>query len=468
MRTVASSGSGPATPSLRGSDTSSRAGAGVQTYFNELSSWANGRLRGEEVLTLYLAAEDSNFVRFNRNLVRQAGSVQQRSLSVDLIEGRRHATGSIQLSQDTAMDQDRLARLIRSLREQRSVVPEDPYLAVSTDGASTEEITVTDGARSDEVIDEIQTVSDGKDLVGIYADGSLHHGFASSLGQRNWYQTSTFNFDWSFYLHADKAVKNTYAGQRWDGNAFRAKVETASQQLAVLGRNPVDLPPGGYRTYLTPSAMEELMSLLAWYSFGLKAHRTRQTPLLKLATGDEALHPSVRMTEDTAGGTGPNFQEQGFLRPDQVVLIEDGRLTDHLVSPRSAREYGVMTNGASAYESPESLALAPGTLPTDRVLEQLGTGLYIGNLWYLNYSDRAGCRTTGMTRFATFWVEGGEVVAPVNVMRFDDTVYNILGRNLVDLGDRADTILNPSTYVARSSSSLTLPGALVEDMRFTL
>lgn len=442
--------------------------ANVQTYFNELSSWANHQLEGDEVLTLYLAAEDSNFVRFNRNLVRQAGSVQQRSLSVDLIEGARHATGSVQLSQDPAMDRAQLGNLLRSLREQRRVVPEDPYLAVSTDGASIEEITVPDGPGSDEVIDEIQIVSEGKDLVGIYADGSLYHGFASSLGQRNWYQTSTFNFDWSFYLHADKAVKNAYAGQRWDGHVFRTKVEVASQQLGVLGRTPIDLAPGGYRTYLTPSAMEELMTWLSYYSFGLKAYRTRQTPLLKLATGDEALHPSVHLTEDTAGGTGPNFQEQGFLRPDRVKLIGDGHLTDHLVSPRSAREYGVETNGASTSESPESLALAPGTLSTDRVLEELGTGLHIGNLWYLNYSDRAGCRTTGMTRFATFWVEGGEIVAPVNVMRFDDTVYNILGRNLVGLSDRADTILDPSTYVARSSSSLTLPGALVEDLRFTL
>lgn len=40
-------------------------------------------------------------------------------------------------------------------------------------------------------------------------------------------------------------------------------------------------------------------------------------------------------------------------------------------------------------------------------------------LWYLNFSDRPGGRITGMTRFASFWVEDGRIVAPLNVMRFD-------------------------------------------------
>ena len=91
----------------------------------------------------------------------------------------------------------------------------------------------------------------GRDLVGIYADGAIHHGFASSLGQRNWYQSHTFNFDWSFYLHGDKAVKNTYGGQAWNSDAFSAKVEAANHQLESLARPAIDLKPGRYRTYLS-------------------------------------------------------------------------------------------------------------------------------------------------------------------------------------------------------------------------
>ncbi len=41
-------------------------------------------------------------------------------------------------------------------------------------------------------------------------------------------------------------------------------------------------------------------------------------------------------------------------------------------------------------------------------------------------------------------VEDGEIVAPINVLRFDDTVYNLLGNHLESLDDRAEVILDPS------------------------
>jgi predicted Zn-dependent protease len=112
--------------------------------------------------------------------------------------------------------------------------------------------------------------------------------------------------------------------------------------------------------------------------------------------------------------------------------------------------------------------MAAGVLPTADILKALGTGVYIGNLWYLNYSDRNACRLTGMTRFATFWVENGEIVAPLNVMRFDDTLYRILGDNLLGLTAERDLLVSPDTYEARSTRSMRLPGAVIDDFRMTL
>ena len=39
----------------------------------------------------------------------------------------------------------------------------------------------------------------------------------------------------------------------------------------------------------------------------------------------------------------------------------------------------------------------------------------------------------GKTRFGCFIVEGGELVAPINTMRFDDSVYSMLGDNPIGL-----------------------------------
>ncbi len=455
------------TASIPAADNGSAA-AGPQSYFDDLIAHACTGLTGQEVLTASLSGEDSDFIRFNKGDVRQAGSVHQAELAVELISGDRHALSRLQLAQDVDIDKARLDRVVVELREQLSSVPADPYLSYATEVHSTERIEGTVTPDPGSAIADIRTAAAHRDLVGIYAAGDMFRGFANSLGQRNWYQSTTFNFDWSFYLHADRAVKNLYAGQEWDEDTFSSKIASSTRQLEALGRTAVDLAPGGYRTFLAPAAMIDLVGMMSRGGFGLKAHRTKQTPLLRMVTEDAGLAPGVDIVEDTVGGYAPDFQAQGFLKPDRVTLIEGGVYKDHLVSPRSAAEYEVPTNGASRWEAPEALSMAGGGLAAEDAVARLGTGLYVGNLWYLNFSDRAACRTTGMTRFATFWVEGGEIVAPANVLRFDDTAYRMLGDNLIDLTTEVETFLDSSTYGGRSSASHRLPGALVEDMAFTL
>ncbi len=440
----------------------------MQTYFNGLADHLTSQLQGEEVYTCSFYGEDSDFVRFNQGQVRQAGSVVQRAIGVDLILGQRHAGGSVTLSGDGAEDKGRLTKLVGRLREKLPHLPEDPHLLYATDVQSSERHGENKLPAADDSLGQIRSAAGDKDLVGIYAAGALGSGFANSLGQRNWYDTWSYNFDWSFYHQADKAVKTAYAGMDWDEAAFLRKVELASKQLEALKREPVTISPDGYRVYLAPAAVYDMVGMLSWGGFGLKAHKTRQTPLLKLLSGDAALADSLTIRENTVEGVAPNFQGSGFIRPDAVTLLDGGKLADCLVSPRSAKEFGVPTNGASAGESPESIDVSAGDVPTEEAITRLDKGVYVGNVHYLNYSDRSACRTTGMTRFATFWVEDGEIRAPLNVMRFDETMYRVLGENLVGLTAEREMILDSNTYFGRSTNSGRMPGALVEDFTFTL
>ncbi len=438
-----------------------------QERFDLLVSQATARLTGDEVLLASIEGEETDFVRFNGGRIRQAGSVEQSMLSLELIVGGRHARTSVQMG---AIDDDqhRVDLALAALRDQLPTLPEDPYLLFNTAVTSSDQVTPSALPTPTDALERIRTAAGDDDLVGIYTAGATSRGFANSLGQRNWFETSTFNFDWTFYLHGDKAAKNLYAGFAWDDDQFAARVDWSRRQLDALARTPIDLAPGAHRTYLTPSAIAEVMGLLSWQSFSIRAHRTKQTALLRMIDGDARLHPELSITENTAEGVAPNFQEQGFLRPDEIALITAGAYADTLVSPRSAREYGVETNGAAAGEYPDSLAIAAGAIPSAGVLEALGTGLYVGNLWYTNFSDRPACRVTGMTRFATFWVEDGEIVAPVNVLRFDDTVFNIFGEQLAGLTDQAEVLLDSESYGQRSNASLRSPGALVNELRYTL
>jgi len=440
----------------------------MREYFEDLARVADGARRGGESFELNLHAEESEFVRLNRGAVRQAGTVTQRALTLDLAEGRRHAAGTLTLSGELASDAARLGSLVEDLRAQRAELPEDPFLVTPDEPSSSERVVGGTLPERAQVLDRLAAASSDRDLVGLYAAGPVQHGFASSSGQRNWFSCASFNLDWSFYLEGDRAVKASYAGLEWRDAELDARVERAAEDLRLLRRPVRALAPGRHDVHLAPDAVAELLGLLCWGGFGLRALRTKTSPLLRMVEGDERLADAVTIVEDTAAGLAPDFQEQGFRRPPRVPLIEAGRYRESLVSPRSAVEFGARSNGASGGESPLSLDLAPGDVPRAEVLRRLGNGIHVGNLHYLNYSDRSRCRATGMTRFACFLVEGGEITAPIGVLRFDDTLYRMLGSNLVGLTAERDTILDSGTYGGRSVGSMRVPGALIADVAFTL
>jgi hypothetical protein len=65
-------------------------------------------------------------------------------------------------------------------------------------------------------------------------------------------------------------------------------------------------------------------------------------------------------------------------------------------------------------------------------------------------------------------VENGRPAGPVNVMRFDESIYHILGDCLEELTREHEHIIDPGSYEWRSTASARLPGALVNDFTLTL
>jgi len=447
--------------------------ATMESYFHDLAALLDSLLQAGEAYTASFSAETSDFVRMNRGKVRQPGTVAQRYLEIDLIRGSRHASHLVSLSGDLGADRGTIASAVAATRSALSDVADDPHLLIATAVNSTRDVRGGPLPAAEVIIDAVLDAAQGTDLVGLYAGGPVHRGFANSHGQRNWHEATAFNLQWSLYHRADKAVKCALSGFAWDDDALRAKMAAARVELSHMTRAAKALSPGKYRAYLAPAAMEDIASMLCWGGFSARALATKQSSLTRMqpanGSGDAVyLDPSVTITEATADGVAPAFQGEGFVRPARVPLIEAGRLTGSLVSPRTEREFGLQANGANGWETPESLAMAGGTLAAKDALAALGTGLFVGNLHYLNYSDRPACRLTGMTRFATFWVEGGAIVAPVEVLRFDDTVFRMLGPNLEALTAETELLLASDTYGARQLSSMRVPGALLSAMTFTL
>jgi len=446
----------------------------MQQLFFDLVQFARGQLKDREVLLANFAGEVSDFMRLNRARVRQAMTVRQAYLTLTLIDegltasGARCMSTTVAVTGDATEDKAVVKAALEAMRTELLTLPADPHLSYSTQVSSSERRDTGRLPSPDEALDAILQSAKGADLVGIYASGPIFRGFANSLGQQNWHAVDGFNFEWSLYHSEDKAVKSAYASGHWNPVEFAERIASSRAQLAHLGGAPKTIEPGIYRAYLAPQACDELLWMLNWEGVSAKAQQTKQSVIQKLVDGAASLSSKVTLRENTAEGLAPAFDEAGFVKPGVVELIRAGVHAGALVSPRTAQEYGLPANGANDNESMESIDLAAGSLPAANALEALDTGVYISNLWYLNFSDHSNARVTGMTRFATFWVEQGQIAAPLNVMRFDDSLYRMLGDNLIELTRERDWIVDSGTYGMRSVDTSRCPGMLMSALTLTL
>jgi predicted Zn-dependent protease len=439
-----------------------------EQVFEEAAETAFAGLGPGQQLTLNFSAEDTDFLRFNRSRVRQASAVEQATLEFELMLGRQHESRTINLSRNRELNRAAVLEALATLQGVVPTLPEDPYAsAMENHGASR---VVNAGAlpSPDEVLAFVAAELQDIDLAGLFIAGPVHRANANSLGQKHWFSASSFVFDYSLYSARQKAVKGAYGGARFDPTELRAVIGDSVQALRVMDRERKVLPPGRYRCYLAPAAVQELMGMLSWHALSAGAYHRGECSLTELVDGTRTFSPKFSLDEDYSLGLSPRFNERGEVFAGKLPLIEQGRLKNLFISAQTAQEYGLRSNSASEDEAPRSPVIGTGSLAREAILRELDTGLYLSNLHYLNWSDKTRGRVTGMTRFGCLWVENGEIVGPIADLRFDETLYHVFGTGLLELTDFAETAVEVSTYDQRHVGGKRAPGLLVQDMSFTL
>ena len=439
----------------------------MKDYFKKISEFLFNQLNSSEILILNFDAEQTDFVRFNKGKIRQAGNVHQINLIINLISKHKTLRTSTRLSTDFNRDSKPLINILDFLRREIVELPNDPYLMYEKGQNSTNK-TVQNNIDAYLITNAIVDKFKLLDMVGVLSSGNIIKGFSNSLGQRNWHESTSFNFDWSVYSKNGKAIKQNYSDQKWDQNIFDRLFSECTQKLHVIDYKEQKIIPGEYKVYLSPSALNEIIDMMSWGGFSYKANKIGSSPLHLMNKGEKELNKIVSFSENLTNGISPKFHSDGFIKPEKTNLIINGKYNKSLVSPRSSLEYSVKHNAAEYYESPVSIELEPGEIKTEEILTSLNDGIYLNNLWYLNFSDRNNGRITGLTRFGCFKVSNGEYVGPINTMRFDETVYNILGDKLIGLTDNQQLLMDSSTYEERSTYNSTIPGALVDSFKMTL
>ena len=439
----------------------------VRAHFDAVVDAVLGALAGDEAATLNLSAEETLFVRFNSNQVRQNTNVEQISMALQLQGAGRTAEMSRTLSGQTDADCAAMLALLAQCRAELAVLPPDLHQVPMDNHGSSDETFRGQLLAPDAVVGAVVGPAQGCDMAGLYAAGSSIRANRNSKGQRHWFATQTFFMDYSLY-NGSRAVKGSYAGSDWKHEEWAANLAHSKHLLALMDKPLQSVKPGQYRTYLAPRAVADLVGMMGWNALSGSAWKQGRSPFKKLADKESHLSPLLNVTENFGLGLTPRFNGLGEVSEPAVPLIAAGELATLLVSSRTSKEFGLAANGASESEAPRALDVAPGSLEEKDVLQQLGTGLYLSNLHYLNWSDPVSARVTGMTRYACFWVEDGEIVGPIKDMRWDESLYDALGDKLIAL--TTHTAIDPAvdTYFQRALGGSRTPGALIDNFTFTL
>jgi len=440
----------------------------MKEYFFNISEKVINTLSNDEHLTISINGENSEFIRINNAKVRQIGTVADASMGMELIKNNRKVQMSFTIQRDMEKDYKIIIDYLDAMRKNIVSLPEDPLCVLPEDHGSLDEEYTGHLLNPKESVDALLPVMSGVDLIGIWASGDVFVGNTNSAGQKNWFSTETFSLDYSLINPLKKMVKETYAGTHWDQNDYESFINSSKEKLSMLNEKSRKIKPGSYRTYIASAGVSDLIDMFSWGGVSENSIRKGRSSFIKMRDEGKSLSPCFSLKEDFSSGTVPRFNSNGEISDIELPLIIDGALKNTLISTRTANEYNLSTNFASQGEYLRSPVMKEGLVEEQDILKELNTGVYLSNLHYLNWSDQLGGRVTGMTRYACFWVEDGEIISPIDDMRFDDTIYNFFGDKLESVTSKSR--LNPSvgTYGGRNLGGVHCPGIILKSFELTL
>ncbi len=436
-------------------------------YLKILSDQFFKLLEPNEEVSFLVHSEESQFVRFNQSKVRQNTSVFQHELEIKLQFQKKILQSKLNLILHLETDLLNLKYELIQLRNNIITIDPHPQFVDLENHGQSVTVKKIERPSDDEIIKMILKFNESVDMAGLYCSGPVRRAAINSKGQFHFFESDFYFFDYSIYNGA-KAAKGFFSIEKWNEEFLKKNIQMTIDKLNSLNKPEITVKPGKYTVFLEPMAVQEILMTLAWGGLSMASYKQGQSPLRKFIDNEVVLSSQFNLTENLELGFVPQFNNIGELGQSKLDLIHLGKISNLLTSSATAQEYKLVSNLANPEEIFRSPELKPGSLDEKDIFKKIGTGLYLSNLHYINWSDRQTARLTGMTRFACFWVENGEIVGPIKDMRFDDSIYSLFGSNLLDLTQKQDLFIDSMTYNKRSLGVLKTPGALIQQMNFTL
>jgi len=240
-----------------------------------------------------------------------------------------------------------------------------------------------------------------------------------------------------------------------------AALGAAATDKAARSRNPVAVEPGRYTVVLEPTAVGNLVQLIAFASQARAADEGRSffsKPGGGNKIGMKVVDERVTLISDPADSEGSLFTGEG-LPTRKVTWIENGILRDLNYDRFWAQKTGHQPTAAPF----RTLHMLGGSSSIPQMVAGTARGILVTRFWYIRPVDPRTILFTGLTRDGTFLIENGRVTHSIKNFRFNESPIFMLN-NL----EAAGTPVRVSASEDGSpGASIIMPPIRCHDFTFT-
>jgi predicted Zn-dependent protease len=260
-------------------------------------------------------------------------------------------------------------------------------------------------------------------------------------------------------------------GSGWactDGNSFSdldpQRVAATAVQKAKDSRNPVAIEPGRYTTILEPTAVGNLVQLIANAMQARSADEGRSF-FSKQGGGNKiglkVVDERVTLLSDPADSPSTSGGYDGDGMPlEKVTWIENGVVKNLNYDRFWAQKQGVQPTRSGGRSA---LRMLGGTTSVADMVKNTERGILVTRFWYIRGVDPRTILYTGLTRDGTFLIENGKVTRPIKNFRFNESPIFFLN-NLEAMGP---TIRINASENLGAGGAVYMPPIKVRDFTFS-
>lgn len=230
----------------------------------------------------------------------------------------------------------------------------------------------------------------------------------------------------------------SFVGPRAEPYTMESQLGRALSKCSYTTR-PVTIEPGKYRVYLEAEAFAEMVDLLSLFSFGAKQVQEKRS-FVSDSLGKKLFNSKFTLYDEHSHPLHIKFPFDFEGNPKKkVALVENGTVTGYVYDTQTARAEGKTSTGHALPQpnphgpAPSHLVAQAGTAEPEDMMKTIDEGILVTRFNYTNIEDQKRGVITGMTRDGTFLIRNGEIVAPMNDLRFTQNVLEAL-KNIVEIG----------------------------------